>query len=133
MENEVFNLYITELFRFFDKGQPWALPDGWEKDLMLALNESVVRNIHERLGLMLLRDNTFSNSCFATANKEIRDEYKQFISPREFLYFLYGTFLISTEENKSITELFWPDILPEDSSIFWERLRHGEKRLLIAP
>lgn len=125
MMMEDFDLYLSSLFRLFEQ-RDLPLVNHLEEDLRKVISKSVTQDIHRRLGLTLDARLTSSNVCYVTNNQEIRDEYKQYISLTEFLYFLYGTFKLNRSKTLPTEGKCWPNILPGDMEIFWNRMRLGE-------
>ena len=128
MGSEAFTAYLAQLFEYFERQNQVVFSDSHQKALIAAVNDDVIHIIQQQLGLTLLRQEVSLDNCYVTANHALRDEYKQFILPSEFFYFLYGTFLGIVSQNLLRTELRWPEFLPKDGKLFWECMRFGQKR-----
>ncbi|MGO1244165.1 MAG: hypothetical protein ACTMH4_08790 [Sphingobacterium sp.] len=128
MNNETFSTYLVKLFRYFEANDQFVFSRRDQEALIRAVDGDVVHTIQERLGLTLLLNEACSQNCYVAENQEMQEAYRQFISPTEFLYFLYGTFLASITENVPPNRLLWPAVLPNETGTFWERIQLGKNR-----
>lgn len=126
MNNETFSTYLVKLFRYFETNDQFVFSWRDQEALIRAIDGGVVHTIQERLGLTLLLNEASSQNCYVTANQEMQEAYRQFISPTEFLYFLYGTFLTGISENAPPSGVLWPAVLPNETRMFWERIQLGK-------
>jgi len=84
---------------------------------MLSQNElNIIREIEQKTGLEFQKESNSGNLCFVNNNEDLRDEFKQKFTEKDFHYFL------NFFENDEIQ-------IPQNSLDFWDLAEKGSKKL----
>ncbi len=77
---------------------------------MNASNQSLIRHLEQKLGLLFEEAPSTHNLCFANQNSGLRNDFKRVFTPADLYYYTRVT-----------------DYFPESTEAFWQRVEEGKQ------
>ncbi|HLV23877.1 MAG TPA: hypothetical protein VKY36_03765 [Moheibacter sp.] len=82
--------------------------------MLSQIELNIIREIEQKTGLEFQKEINSGNLCFVNNNEDLRDEFKQAFTEKDFRNFL------NFFENGEIQ-------IPENAAIFWELVKKGRE------